>query len=63
MTCIIHDKVTPAGNVGGLIYVWERWAMLARGLRHLKQYATLIPRLLFQLKEDLPPALRTAAKL
>lgn len=54
------NRATSAGDIGRLVYMYERFALLFHGITGIKQYRTFLPRFLAQIKHDLPPDLAEA---
>ncbi|OAV89971.1 hypothetical protein PTTG_07503 [Puccinia triticina 1-1 BBBD Race 1] len=52
------DWATRAGDVGRLLNVWRRWAVMAQGMPGLTQYAIHLPRTIMLLTSVLPPGLQ-----
>ena len=50
------------GDVGRLVYRYEGWVLLFNGAARVRQYNSLLSKLLLQLKSDLPLALRNVIR-
>ncbi|EFP86096.2 uncharacterized protein PGTG_12052 [Puccinia graminis f. sp. tritici CRL 75-36-700-3] len=46
-----------AGDVGRLMVVWKRWAVISQGIKKLTQYSVQLPRMILLLNEVLPRGL------
>lgn len=56
------DQATKAGDIGRLILMWKRWAVISHGAPGLSHYAQHIPRLILLLEHYLPPGLAHVIK-
>lgn len=56
-----HDS-TRAGDIGRLMAIWKRWAIMAQGMPGMSHYSRHIPRIVMLLEEDLPKPLAHAIK-
>ncbi|KAH9810542.1 hypothetical protein DFH28DRAFT_1131935 [Melampsora americana] len=61
-TVMEAQEATRAGDIGRLMAMWKRWAVMAQGLPGLSHYSRHIPRLVLLLEEDLPKGLAHAIK-
>ncbi|KAA1117752.1 hypothetical protein PGT21_022293 [Puccinia graminis f. sp. tritici] len=61
-TVVEGDAAMKAGDIGRVMNVWKRWAVLAQGIKKLTQYSIQLPRMILLLNEVLPPGLRHILK-
>lgn len=50
------------GDVGRVLLMWKRWALMAHGVKGLSHYAIHLPRFILILEKFLPPKISTAIK-
>lgn len=53
-TVVEADNAMRAGDIGRLMSMWKRWAILAQGIKRLSAYAIHLPRYILMLEEYLP---------
>ncbi|KAA1127474.1 hypothetical protein PGTUg99_037102 [Puccinia graminis f. sp. tritici] len=46
-----------AGDIGRVMFMWKRWAVMAQGIKKLSNYAVHLPRMIVLMNEILPPGL------
>ncbi|KAA1078862.1 hypothetical protein PGTUg99_010718 [Puccinia graminis f. sp. tritici] len=51
------DAAMKAGDIGRVMNVWKRWAVIAQGIKKLTQYSIQLPRMILLLNEILPSGL------
>ncbi|KAA1118325.1 hypothetical protein PGTUg99_003964 [Puccinia graminis f. sp. tritici] len=51
------DAAMKAGNIGCVMNVWKRWAVIAQGIKKLTQYSIQLPQMILLLNEILPSGL------
>jgi hypothetical protein len=56
-TVIEVNRATKAGDIGRLIYMWKRWAVMGQGLKKLVHYSRHLPQLVILLEVILPKSL------
>lgn len=61
-TVVEAQAATRAGDIGRLMAMWKRWAVMAQGLPGLSHYGRHIPRLVLLLEQDLPAKLAHVIK-
>lgn len=61
-TVMEAHEATRAGDIGRLMNMWKRWAIMAQGVPGPTHYARHIPRIVMLLEEDLPETLAHALK-
>lgn len=61
-TIVEAHEATRAGDIGRLMNMWKRWAIMAQGIPGLPHYSRHIPRIVLLLEEDLPTSLAHAIK-
>lgn len=61
-TVVEAHAASRAGDIGRLMAMWKRWAVMAQGLPGLSHYSRHIPRLVLLLEEDLPKSVAHAIK-
>ncbi|EFP85762.2 uncharacterized protein PGTG_11091 [Puccinia graminis f. sp. tritici CRL 75-36-700-3] len=45
------------GDIGRVMFMWKRWAVMAQGIKKLSNYAVHLPRMVVLINEILPPGL------
>lgn len=53
-TVVEADSATRAGDIGRLILMWKKWAIMAQGLPGLSHYSLHLPHIILLLEQDLP---------
>ncbi|OAV99080.1 hypothetical protein PTTG_25447 [Puccinia triticina 1-1 BBBD Race 1] len=61
-TVVKGNSAMKAGDIGQIMNVWKRWAVLAQGTKKLTNYSIQLPRMIILLNEVLPPGLRKVIK-
>ena len=58
-TIVEGNAAMKSGDIGRVMNVWKRWAVLAQGIKKLTQYSIQLPRMIVLLNEVLPCGLGT----
>lgn len=61
-TIIEADQAMRAGDIGRVLLMWKRWAIMAHGLSGLSHYAIHLPRFILILERFLPKSMAKALK-
>jgi hypothetical protein len=61
-TIVEGDHAMRAGDVGRVLLMWKRWAVMAHGVKGLSHYAIHLPRFILILNKFLPPEISKAIK-
>ncbi|POV94387.1 hypothetical protein PSHT_16248 [Puccinia striiformis] len=56
------DRAMRAGDIGRVINMWNRWAVMANGMTGLRNYAIHLPRMVLLLTKVLPEGLATVLR-
>ncbi|KAA1123855.1 hypothetical protein PGTUg99_026570 [Puccinia graminis f. sp. tritici] len=56
-TVVEGNAAMKAGDVGRLMNIWKRWAVISQGIKKLTQYSVQLPRMIILLNEVLPRGL------
>lgn len=56
------DKAMRAGDIGRVLLMWKRWAVMAHGVKGLSHYAIHLPRFIMILEKYLPKNIAKAIK-
>ncbi|EHS64102.1 uncharacterized protein PGTG_20804 [Puccinia graminis f. sp. tritici CRL 75-36-700-3] len=57
-TIVEGNSAMKAGDIGRLMNVWKRWAIISQGVKKLTNYLIQLPRMIILLNEILPKGLR-----
>ena len=61
-TIVEGNAAMKSGDIGHVMNVWKRWAVIAQGIKSLTQYSIQLPRMILLLNEILPPGLQKLLK-
>ncbi|OAV92052.1 hypothetical protein PTTG_09885, partial [Puccinia triticina 1-1 BBBD Race 1] len=61
-TIVKCNRAMKAGDIGRVLNIWKRWAVMAVGIQGLTNYAIDLPRMYLLLTKVLPPGLRLVLK-
>lgn len=56
-TIVEANRAMQAGDIGRLLNMWRRWAVMTQGMKSLKHYKVHLPRMILLITKVLPPAL------
>ncbi|PLW29387.1 hypothetical protein PCASD_21343 [Puccinia coronata f. sp. avenae] len=56
-TVVEGNAAMKGGNIGRLMNVWKRWAVISQGIKSLTQYSIHLPRMIILLTQVLKPGL------
>lgn len=56
------DQAMRAGDIGRVLLMWKRWAVMAQGLKGLSHYAIHLPKFILILEKYLPAKIAKAIK-
>lgn len=61
-TVVEAEDAMRAGDIGRVMLMWKRWAIMAQGVKGMTHYSNHLPRLILLLEKDLPPHLAKAIR-